>query len=95
MIFHELVYFGDESSVNSARERLESKREDKLFQNLLKMKHSPMILLRAAIKAFLDNDVDNARELIGQARRSLSSLQNPGMEYSIELAIDRLEARLT
>jgi hypothetical protein len=94
MIFHELVYFGDEPSVNCARERFESKIEDKLFQNLLKMKHSSMMLIKAAIKAFLDNDVDNAWEFIGQARKLMSSLQNPGMEYSIGLAIDRLEARL-
>jgi len=94
MIFHELVYFGDGPSVNSARERFESKTKDKIFNNLLNMKHPVFIPYRAAIEAFLEKDIDNARMLISQARELLPSLQNPGMEYSIELALDRLEARL-
>ena len=94
LIFHELVYFEDDPSYNSARERMESKANDKMFKNLLKMKYPNFILVQAAIKAFLDKDTDKARELIAQARELTPSLQNPGMEYSIMLALDRLEARL-
>jgi len=94
IMFQELVFFGDEASKARARQRIEAKANDKLFQNLLKMKHPAFLPFYAAKKAFLDNDVQKARELIAKARKLNGSLQNPGQEHSITLMLDRLESRL-
>jgi hypothetical protein len=94
LIFHEVVYFGDEASITRARERMKAKAGDKVFHKLLNMKNPAFLPYRAAKLAFLDDDPAQARELIAQARTSLPTLQNPGQEFSLTLALDRLEAAL-
>jgi hypothetical protein len=94
MMFHELVYFGDESSVGKARERLESKSKKELFFKFLKMKHPSILPFQASKKAFLDNDIEGASETVALARKLLPTMQNPGMEHSLGLALDRLEERM-
>jgi len=94
MMFKELVVFGDEESVQRARERIQAKAKDKLFQQILQMKHPTFLASYATKKAFLDNDTEKARELIAEARKLNSSIQNPGEEYSVSLMLDRLEAKL-
>jgi hypothetical protein len=94
IMFQELVFFRDEASVQRARERVEAKANDKYFQKILKMKHPAFLPFYAAKKAFLDNDADKAREFITQARKLNSCQQNPGLEYSASLMLDRLEACL-
>ncbi|MDR2861347.1 MAG: hypothetical protein LBV07_02195, partial [Syntrophobacterales bacterium] len=94
LMFHELVYFGDEDSLHHARERIKAKDEDKLFQKFMQTKHPAFLPFHAAKKAFLDGDRDEARKLISQARKLNPSLQNPGVEHSMALMLDKLESRL-
>jgi len=94
LIFHELVYFGDEIFVQQAGNRLNEKKKDKVFQKLLTMKHPAFLPCQAAKAAFIDFDTDRARELITQARELNSSQQNHGQEHSVTCMLDKLEARL-
>ena len=94
LMFHELVYFGDELSVKRARERMEAKSKDTIFVKLLTMKHPAFVPYHAAKAAFLDNDIAKARELIEQARKLNYLQQNSGSEYSVTLMLDKLESRL-
>ena len=48
----------------------------------------------AAKNGFLDGDEKKAFEIVAQARKLVSSLQNLGQEHSITLMLDRLESRL-
>lgn len=94
LMFHELVYFGDESSVQRSRDRIEAKSKDKIFLKLLTMKHPAFIPFHAAKTAFLDHDTDKARELIVEARELNPTQQNPGLEHSVTLMLDKLESRM-
>lgn len=94
LMFHELIYFDDETSRQRARKRIEAKAKDKFFQKLIQMKHPAFLPYHAAKKFFLDGDANKALELIGQARKLTPSLQNPGSEHTVMLLLDRLESRM-
>jgi hypothetical protein len=94
LMFHELVYFGDEASIQRSRDRMEVNFRNRMFLKLLTMKHPSYIPFHAAKTAFLDNDKVKARELISEARKLNSSQQNPGMEHSVTFMLDGLEARM-
>ena len=91
LMFHELVYFND---IEKARERIENLAKDKLFHKLLTMVHPSFIPFNAAKIGLLDNDTAKARELIAQARELIPTLQNPGVEHSVSLMLNKLESRI-
>ena len=94
LMFHELVYFEEESFIQIARKRMEEKAKDKLFQKILGIKHPAFLVFVAAKNGIIDGDEEKAREIIALARKLASSLQNPGQEHSIALMLDRLESRI-
>ena len=93
LMFHELVYLGDESSVQRASSRMKEKRNHKVFNKLLTTNPS-FLPLQAALVAFVDCDTDKAKELITRIRDFNSSQQNPGLEHSVTLKLDKMEARI-
>ena len=94
LMFLELVYLGDETAVQRARQRIEEKAGDKKFNKILAMAHPALMPFNAAKLAFLDNNVMEARKVIKQARKRASKLQNPGTEYSLTIMLDALEKHI-
>jgi len=93
LIFHELVYFGDELSVQRASSRMKERKNHQVFNKLLTTNPS-FLPLQAALVAFIDCDTDKAKELITRIRDFNSSQQNPGLEHSVTLKLDKMEARI-
>ena len=94
LMFHELVYFGDESYTQRARVRIDQKAKDKSFQRLLLMNHPTFVILNAAKTGLLDNDTEKANNLIARTRRLTPLLQSPGQEEILLFMSDKLESRL-
>ena len=94
LMYHELIHFSAEISKQRARARIGAKAEDKVFQKFLRMKHPGLMPYQATKIAFLDGDKVKAQELITQTRDLMSSLRNPGMEYSVTLMLENLESRM-
>jgi hypothetical protein len=89
LIFHELVYFDGEHA-DKAKKRFEENRKDKVLMRNFEMEHVTTLPFKAAKLAFIDGDFEQARDCIERCGKQLHTLQNPGIEYQIELMCSRM-----
>jgi hypothetical protein len=95
IIFYDLVFIGGEEHKTHAKEILdlinkyESETKDK--NNFSNSKIPDHIICRAAIEAFIYNNIPKAREIIAEARAIIPTFKNKGSERSALNSIFYLE----
>lgn len=94
LLYHELVLFGDDEALVRGRARMAAQENNKMFMQLLTAKAPAFLPYQAMKSALLDGDTPKAQQLMEQARTLAPTMQNAGLEYSIELMLKRTEERM-
>ena len=94
LLFNELVYQGNDESLERAKERWSLHKNDKKILEIVEEKTPALMIPYAAKIAFIDSDFKKARALLSEAKKLIPLLYNFGMEQLANQMIEQLENRL-
>jgi hypothetical protein len=87
--FVQAVNLNDKEKAEKAIENFKSlsKVHARIYDKFIQMKFPNFQMYNAMIKGFLENDQEKAQEIIKDVRTNLTTLQNPGLEHTIQKMI--------